>query len=215
MCADWICFVCPGRRELSTFRCGSPGSVLLKVSEIYSTFRFAGRVSFLMFAVGLGFAQGFQPVGGFNYGAEKFGRVRKGFLFSLAVSQVILGIFAVIGMVESDRIVAVFRDDAQVREIGGTALFLQCFGILFAPLMTCTNVLLQSAGRNRASSLVSSMRNGLFFLPLILIFPRYWGLTGIELAQPVADALGFLVTLPMAVRLSRQLKQRGDTCKLE
>ena len=169
-----------------------------------------GRISFLMFAVGLGFAQGFQPVGGFNYGAEKYGRVRDGFLFSLIVSEIFLGIFAILGMVESDSIIAVFRDDAEVRAIGGTALPMQCFGILFAPLMTCTNVLLQSAGKNRASSLVSSMRHGLFFLPLILILPRHWGLTGIELAQPAADVLGFLVTLPIAVRLCRQLKQKEE-----
>ena len=166
-----------------------------------------GRVSFLMFAVGLGIAQGFQPVSGFNYGAEKYGRVRKGFLFTLAVCEALLGFFAIIGMIDSDIIIAAFRDDAEVRAIGGTALFMQCFGILFAPLLTCTNVLLQSAGKNRASSLVSSMRNGLFFLPLILIFPQYWGLTGIELAQPVADVLGFFVTLPLAVRLCRQLEQ--------
>lgn len=167
-----------------------------------------GRVSFLMFAVGLGIAQGFQPVGGFNYGAEKYGRVRKGFLFTLVASQVLISLFAIIGMLEADSIIAVFRDDTEVRMIGGTALFVQCFGIMFAPLLTCTNVLLQSAGRNQASSLVSSMRNGLFFLPIILILPRYWGLTGIELAQPLADVLGFLVTLPIAVRLCHQLKQR-------
>lgn len=174
----------------------------------------AGRVSFLMFAVSLGIAQGFQPVGGFNYGAEKYGRVRKGFLFALVASETILGIFAIIGMVEADGIIAVFRNDAEVRAIGGTALFLQCFGILFAPLLICTNILLQSAGRNRASSLVSSMRNGLFFLPLILVFPRHWGLTGIEFAQPVADVLGFLVTLPMAIRLCRQLKQREEQSQI-
>lgn len=164
-----------------------------------------GRITFLMFAVGLGIAQGFQPVAGFNYGAQKYDRVRKGFRFTLILCELLLGTLAMACMMESDRIIDVFCSDAEVIEVGSKALFLQCIGVLFAPLLTCTNVLLQSAGKYREASLVSSMRNGLFFLPLILVLPQHLGLLGIEIAQPIADLLAFLVTLPFAVCLYRQL----------
>ncbi len=164
-----------------------------------------GRITFLMFAAGLGIAQGFQPVAGFNYGAEKYDRVRKGFRFTLTLCEILLGILAIAGMVESDKVIDVFCSDEEVIEVGSRALFLQCIGILFAPLLTCSNVLLQSAGKYREATLVSSMRNGLFFLPLILVLPQHMGLLGIEAAQPIADVLAFLVTLPFAVCLYRQL----------
>ena len=170
-----------------------------------------GRISFFMFAVALGIAQGFQPVAGFSFGAQKYSRVRKGFLFTLTVCELLLGCFAAVGMLLSGDVIGVFRDDAEVVAIGSAALFIQCIGVLFLPLLSCTNVFLQSVGKNREASLVSAMRSGLFFMPLILILPRFWGLKGIEAAQPVADMLGFLVTLPMAIGLYRQLcKEESD-----
>lgn len=160
-----------------------------------------GRISFFIFAVGLGVAQGYQPTAGFNYGAKKYERVRAGFLFTLSAGELILGIFAVLGMIMSDNIVGVFQDDVEVIQIGSSALLMQCIGTFFIPLTVCTNVLFQSVEKNVEASIVSIMRSGLFFIPLILILPKRLGLLGVEIAQPIADFLAFSFTLPLSIKL--------------
>jgi len=69
-----------------------------------------------------------------------------------------------------------------------------------------TNMMLQSIGRGFKASVTASARNGLFFIPLILILPRLLGLTGVELTQPVADVLSFLLSVPLARSELRNMK---------
>ncbi len=158
-----------------------------------------GRISVFIFAVGLGIAQGYQPMAGFNYGAQKYDRVKKGFRFTLMVGEVLLGILAIIGIVFSKELIGVFRNDIEVIEIGSSALVIQGAGILFLPLTVCANVLFQSAGRNLEASFTAIMRSGLFFIPLIIVLPEIWGMWGIKLAQPLADIMACIATLPFTI----------------
>ena len=163
-----------------------------------------GRISFFIFAVGLGIAQGYQPMAGFNYGAQKYDRVKKGFRFTLIIGEVLLGILAAAGIVFSKELIGVFRNDADVIEIGSSALVIQCAGILFLPLTVCANVLFQSAGRNLEASFTAIMRSGLFFIPLIIILPEIWGMWGIKLAQPLGDVMACFATLPFIIHFYNQ-----------
>ncbi|MCH5265870.1 MAG: MATE family efflux transporter [Lachnospiraceae bacterium] len=149
-----------------------------------------------LFAVGLGIGQGFQPVCGFNYGAGKFRRVKKGFLFTLAFGTITLGVFAVFGLIFSGHIIGIFRDDETVIRIGTTALRWQCVALFFIPLSVCGNMLFQSIGKSGQALFLSCLRSGLCFLPILLIFSRIFGLAGIQTAQPVADILASVLTIP-------------------
>ena len=61
-------------------------------------------------------------------------------------------------------------------------------------------MLFQSIGQNRTATLLSSLRSGLLFIPALLILSTAFGLTGVQMAQPVADALAFFIALPFVVR---------------
>ena len=164
------------------------------------------RVCFFAFSVGLGIGQGFQPVSAFNYGAKKFDRVRKGFLATWGMGELFLGVFAIIGFFNAEALVAIFRDDPQVIEIGTVALSAQMIALLFQPLSVCANMLFQSIGKNGVATFLAMLRSGLFLIPTLLVLSAALGLTGIEIAQPVADVLTFLVSVPFVISFLKQLK---------
>ena len=164
------------------------------------------RVCFFAFSVGLGIGQGFQPVSAFNYGAKKFGRVRRGFLATWGMGELFLGIFATIGFWNAETLVKIFRDDPQVIAIGTVALSAQMISLFFQPLSVCANMLFQSIGKNGVATFLSMLRSGLFLIPILLILSKTLGLTGIEIAQTVADILTFIVSVPFVINFLKQLK---------
>ena len=167
------------------------------------------RISFFIFAVGLGIGQGFQPVCGFNYGARKFSRVKEAFSFTLVAGEVLLGMFAVAGLLFSNQAIAVFRDDAEVIAFGTPALRYQCMALFLNPLIVLSNMTLQSTGQRAWATFLSMMRSGLYLIPMIYILTYTMGARGIQLAQPVADVLAFATALPVIVNFIRKLPEDG------
>jgi putative MATE family efflux protein len=162
-----------------------------------------GRLSFLVIAVGVGIGQGMQPVAAFNWGANRPDRVRHALRFTLAAGFAASLLLALPLFLAAPAIVAAFRDDPAVVAIGATALRLQAAVIAFNHPAVCTNMLFQSLGFAFRSSLLSVFRNGLFFIPLIVLLPRLFGLPGLESAQPAADVLSFLASIPFLVHWYR------------
>ena len=166
------------------------------------------RICFFTFATALGIGQGFQPVCAFNYGAGKYGRVKKAFFFTFAVGEVFLGAVALIGMQFTGPLIAVFQDDPAVIEIGVVALAAQFAGQLFQPLAVCANMMFQSVGKTGIANLLSMLRSGLFFLPVLLILSALFGLAGVQYAQAIADVLTSVVALPFVIHFLRELKKK-------
>ncbi len=165
------------------------------------------RISMFIFSVGLGMGQGFQPVAAFNYGAGKYERVKKGFWFTACFGEILLGTFAMVGFVLSGTVIGWFRDDPAVIKIGITALRFQCIACFFQPLTVCTNMMFQSVGKSGRASLLSSLRGGVCFLPCILILPHFFGITGVQIAQTIADVVTFLITLPLLLQFLKTLSK--------
>jgi putative MATE family efflux protein len=163
------------------------------------------RISFFIFAVGLGIGQGFQPVCGFNYGAKKFGRVKAAFRFTLVLSEVLIGTVAIIGLIFSNEAIAIFRDDIDVIAFGTPALRYQCLGLFLNPLIVLSNMTLQSTGQKGWATLLALTRSGLYFIPLLYILSNTLGAFGIQIAQPVADILSFSTALPVIVHFLKKL----------
>jgi len=166
------------------------------------------RICFFTFATALGIGQGFQPVCAFNYGAKKYERVRKAFLFTFTVGEIFLGAVALVGMQFTGPLVQFFRDDPEVVRIGAVALTAQFVGQLFMPLSVCANMLFQSVGRVGVATLMSMLRSGLFFLPILVITSAVFGLPGIQYSQALSDVLTTLVAIPFVVPFLRELKRR-------
>ena len=171
------------------------------------------RICFFTFATALGIGQGFQPVCAFNYGAKKYGRVRKAFLFTFLLGEVFLGTVALAGVWFTEPLVRIFRDDPEVVRIGALALTVQFIGQVFQPLSVCTNMLFQSVGRVGIATLMSMLRSGLFFLPVLLVSSKLFGLTGIQCSQGIADVLTMFVAVPFVVSFLREMKEMETQAK--
>ena len=165
------------------------------------------RICFFIFAVGLGIGQGFQPVSGFNYGAKKYSRVKKAFKFTVCAGEVLLGSLAIVGIFMSGNLIELFRNDEEVIRIGTTALQFQLIALFFHPITICSTMLFQSVGANIPATLMALLRSGLFFVPTIGILSNVWGLTGIQIAQPIADVLSFVVALPLCISFLKKLPE--------
>ena len=159
----------------------------------------------------IGFGQGFQPVCGFNYGAGRYSRVREAFWFCVKVATVILLVLAGVSMLFSRQIITVFRrDDAEVIRIGTLALRLQLATMPLWGFIVMGNMFTQSIGYGVRATLLSISRQGLFLIPSLLTLPRLFGLLGIQIAQPLSDAVTFLFALLIMGGVLRQLKNRPD-----
>ena len=172
-----------------------------------AAFAVVTRVMMFAFSVVLGFCQGFQPVCGFNYGAKLYGRVRESYLFAMTVSVLFLTVISAVGFIFAPQVVALFRaEDPELIRIGSVTLRWQCAAFPLVPICTATNMLFQNIRMTFPATLLSICRNGLFFLPALLLLPMWLGLQGVQMAQAVADVFTFLLSLPYAIWISRKLK---------
>jgi len=167
------------------------------------------RISMFINASLIGFGQGFQPVCGFNYGAGLYARVRQGFWFCVKVGFVFLLLLAVAGMGYAEEIVAVFRKgDPDVIAVGAAALRWQFITYPLGSWIIISNMMLQTIRKPIPATTLSSARQGLFFIPLILILPTFWGLKGVEVCQALADSLTFLLAIPLTTYALREMKRK-------
>ena len=155
------------------------------------------RVFMVASSIVIGFGQGFQPVLGYNYGAGKNDRVKQTILYSLKVCTGILLAAALLGYLFAPQIITVFRrDDAQVIAIGTQALRFQALTLPLGAVLTFANMLFQSLGKSWRATILAVCRQGLF-IPLVFFLRWHFGLTGLQVAQPVADLLAFLIAAPI------------------
>ncbi len=165
-------------------------------------------------SVVIGFGQGYQPVCGFNYGAGLYKRVYRAFWFSVVVTFLLLTATAAACFPFAGQIVALIQEEsAEAIEIGKWAMRYQLLTIPVMSFVVISNMTLQTVGQALPATIIAASRQGLTFLPAVLILPRVWGLTGLQLAQPTADVLSLTVTVPITLLFLRKLKKAGDAPK--
>ena len=156
----------------------------------------------------IGFGQGFQPGCGFNYGAGFYTRVRHGFWFCIKLGVIFLSICSIIGYIYAPEIVSWFRkEDAQVIEIGARALRWQLITLPLGTWVILCNMLLQTIRKPVRAVILSSARQGLFFIPFILILPYLLGLQGVEMCQAAADLCSFLLAIPLTIGVLKGMRE--------
>ena len=196
---------------------GSVGIVLLNAQAApygdaaIAAFSIVGRTLFLVGAVFIGYGQGYQPISGYNYGAGRYDRVREAFRFTLITSVALMFICAALFIVFAPNIIGIFRDDTEVISIGAAALRWQsyCLPIMGASLIF--SMFFQSTGHAFPAFVSALARQGLFFIPLVLLLPSLFGLFGLIASQPASDVLAFLLILPLAVRAYKGLEKGPKT----
>ncbi|MBQ8719818.1 MAG: MATE family efflux transporter [Clostridia bacterium] len=166
---------------------------------------YVGRTSSLIFSVGLGIGQGFQPISGFNYGAKKYSRVKAASYFTLAFGMCFMGAISASCFALAPEIISLFRTEAEVVAIGSQALRIQCVFLLFLPVSVVATMLFQSIGKSRQAFILSALQSGLIFIPTCIVLPMFLGVLGIELAQPIAYFVTAMISIPMALSFFARL----------
>ena len=154
----------------------------------------------------LGFGQGFQPVCGFNYGAGLYKRVKEGFWFCVKVSTGILAVIGISGYFAAPWLIGLFRNDPDVIRIGTVALQCQCITFFVQGWVVMSNMMQQSIGRTVPATFLSVARQGLFFIPMVLLLPAFWDVFGIQVAQSAADVLTMLCAIPIQLSVLKSIK---------
>ena len=168
------------------------------------------RIFMFIISVAIGVGQGLQPVASFNYGARKYRRVRQAAIFTIEAAFCMLVVLVGLCWVNGDALVRLFRDDPAVTAVALPAFHYQCLAMLLQPIIVVANMTFQSVGASGRATFLACCRQGVFFIPLILILPRTHGLFGVEICQPIADVLTFLVSLPFLIEFLQQLGRMDD-----
>lgn len=169
-----------------------------------------GRVSNMLFSLSLGIAQGFQPVSSFNYGAGDYKRVKESTVFTIGFGTALIAVLCTLAFINAPSIISLFRSEELVIEIGSAALRLMCFGLLLLPTVSVTNMLFQGIGESKKALFVACLQSGAFFIPLVVILTRAFGVNGLICATPLSYLLAFSVALPMVVKFMRNLIKKEE-----
>ena len=164
------------------------------------------RVMSIGFYIVFGIGQGFQPVAGYNYGAKNFTRLKEAVKLSIKWSIISGIVISILFIVFAEGCMLIFTRDREVINIGIKAF--RAASLLF-PLFGYVNtyaVLYQALGKALGAFILSISRQGIFYIPLIFILPKFIGLEGVIFCQTSADALAFIETFIMAIWLNKSLK---------
>lgn len=200
-----------GSPSLSRQGLGAIATLLLNVmagaygDAAIAAMTIVGRISMFVGAIVVGFGQGFQPFCGFCYGARLYGRLREGYWFCVRTGTAILLVMTVICAIFSSEAIWLFRNDAEVIAIGTTALRWQVCTWPLTAIIIISNMLMQTCRKPLPANILAAARRGLFFIPLILILPHFFGLLGVEMCQAWSDVLAFAITIPIVRRFFKEL----------
>ena len=162
------------------------------------------KYSMFLMCVGLGMGQGFQPVAAFNYRAKKYKRVKEGLLFTMCFGLVFIGAISLISIIWAEPIITLFQKKQEVVEVGKVALRYAAVGMMFMPFSVPVNMLYQSIQKPTISSVLSLIRSGLITIPVLLISVPLIKLTGVQIAQPLADVIAGLISIPFIIQFVKK-----------
>lgn len=202
-----------GTPSLSRQGLASVATIMLNVAAgAYGDAAIAGmsivtRISNFVYAGIVGLGQGFQPLCGFCCGAKLYDRIHEGFVYCVKIGTVFFLTITAIGFIFAEPIISEFSDDAAVIEVGTAAFRWQLATYPLIATIILTNMLSQTTRKPIRANIVAASRSGLFFIPAVYILPVFFGLQGVEMSQAVSDLCAFLLSVPLAWSVFRDLKR--------
>ncbi len=213
---DYLQIITTGLPTIFRQSMGCLASALLNIRAVtygdaaVSAVTIANKVYVLIRNIVLGIGQGFQPVAGYNYGAKNKKRTWRSFTFTGLLGSIICIVSTVLVAYFAGPIMQWFSKDAEVVQIGIETLYFVCAVMPLMAVSTYVNQLYQCLGFKTAATVLASLRQGILFVPAIIILPFIFGRAGVQMAQPVADLLTFVVSLPFIVVFYRKyIKENG------
>lgn len=166
------------------------------------------RVTSMGTLVVFGFLKGFQPIAGFSYGAKKFDRLREAIKTSILWSTTFCVIVGLVMILFSTQIISQFANgNTEMISVGQKALVASGFSFMLFGFYTVYSSLLLALGKGAAGFIIGALRQGICFVPVILVLPVIWNMNGILYAQPIADVISTIITAFMALHLHKELAE--------
>lgn len=164
------------------------------------------KVNMVFFSFIIGLSQGMQPIASFNYGAEKYGRVKEVYRLSITAGFVISGISFLLFQIWPDRIINLFGSGSEAYVQFAVSYFrIFLFFTFLNGIQPISSTFFTAIGKPKKGIFLSLTRQILFLLPLILVLPLFMGIDGIMYAGPVADVIAAVVSVVMVVKEFRSL----------
>ena len=157
-----------------------------------------------------GLNQGSQPIIGYNYGAEKYKRVKQAVKSATIVATIIVLIGWIITQAAPHLLISIFNRDEQLVDIASTGMRIFLFMLPVVGAQVISSNYFQSIGKAKISMFLSLLRQVILLIPCLIILPKIFGLTGVWLAGAVADGLSSLITLIIFFMSVRKLKDKEE-----
>ena len=162
-----------------------------------------------------GLNQGSQPIIGYNYGAEKYKRVKQAVKSATIVATIIVSIGWIITQAAPHLLISIFNRDEQLVGIASTGMRIFLFMLPVVGAQVISSNYFQSIGKAKISMFLSLLRQVILLIPCLIILPKIFGLTGVWLAGAVADGLSSLITLIIFSMSVRKLKDKEEIVSKE
>lgn len=169
----------------------------------------------------MGLGQGYQPVVGYNWGAEQYERVWKSFWFTIKAGVLAMFVVCATVFAFSEQFIRMFSpSDDEVLQIGLFAIRTQCIAMPIGAIVVTINMTLTALGKATAAFILGISRQGICYVPIILLLPKLFGVMGLAASAATADVLSVFIGIPLAVVLLRTVRdklreQRGDELRIE
>lgn len=162
------------------------------------------RIMMIPGGIVLGYGQGFMPVAGYNWGAKRFGRVKRSYTFSSASIFAFIMAMSALMVIFSEQIILLFTEgDAEMVRIGSFSLIAQSLVMPLNALVIILNMYYSALGKPIGAIIQSLSRQGYCFIPLFFILSGIYGIMGLAAVQAAADLLSFVVSIPFAIHIVR------------
>ncbi|NCT15981.1 MAG: MATE family efflux transporter, partial [Flavobacteriales bacterium] len=154
-----------------------------------TSYAIVGRMlMFAMFPV-LGLTQGFLPIAGFNYGAQNYSRVRETINTAIKYAMIMATLVFVLLMVFPEEITRMFTSDLEVIKQTPSNMRWVFAATPIIAIQLIGAAYFQAIGKATPALLLTLLRQGIFFIPLILILPKFYGEIGVWMSFPISDVL--------------------------
>ena len=162
----------------------------------------------------MGFGQGFQPIAGYCWGAKKYHRVKKAFLYTTMYGFVLSTILGGLLIVFSRQVVSIFTNDAEMIAIGLILIRSQSFVLSLHTWAQIVSGLFTGTGKAVRAAIIGLSRQVFSLLPCVIIMTMIFGLQGLVRAQAAADIVSAFIALgmviPMFVELNRLQREQDE-----
>ena len=154
-----------------------------------------------------GFAKGFMPIAGYNYGAKQYKRVQDATKTGLLWTSIFCIAMTILMFIFATPVISLFTSgDTAVVNIGTFALRANIIMFAGMGIEAIYSMLSLALGKATGGWLLSIGRQGIFFIPFIILLPHFVGLNGVIFAQPIADVLTLIGIIILATKIKRQIK---------